>query len=112
MIRWQAGQEANLRKTFHKIDILVINHGINVMGESSPRAVEQSLEINALSSWRMMEAFLETVNNYAGRATKEVWINTSEAEVSPAFSPLYEISKRLLGDLDQSAPYRRALYCS
>ncbi|MGB5975254.1 MAG: sterol desaturase, partial [Nodosilinea sp.] len=25
--------------------------------------------------------------------------NTSEAEVNPAFSPLYEVSKRLLGDL-------------
>lgn len=99
VIRWQAGQEADLRETFQKIDILLINHGINVMGERSPRAIEQSLEINALSSWRMMEVFLETVNNYTGRATKEVWINTSEAEVNPAFSPLYEISKRLLGDL-------------
>ena len=99
VILWQAGQEADLRETFQKIDILLINHGINVRGERSPRAVEQSLEINALSSWRMMEVFLETVNNYTGRATKEVWINTSEAEVNPAFSPLYEISKRLLGDL-------------
>jgi monoglucosyldiacylglycerol epimerase len=33
------------------------------------------------------------------RATKELWINTSEAEVNPAFSPLYELSKRALGDL-------------
>jgi hypothetical protein len=32
-------------------------------------------------------------------AVKEVWVNTSEAEVSPAFSPLYELSKRALGDL-------------
>jgi hypothetical protein len=32
-------------------------------------------------------------------ATKEVWVNTSEAEASPAFSPLYELSKRALGDL-------------
>lgn len=99
VIRWQAGQEADLRDAFQKIDILLINHGINVMGERSPRAIEQSLEINALSGWRMMEVFLETVNSYTGRATKEVWINTSEAEVNPAFSPLYEISKRLLGDL-------------
>jgi hypothetical protein len=28
-----------------------------------------------------------------------VWINTSEAEIQPAFSPLYELSKRLLGNL-------------
>jgi monoglucosyldiacylglycerol epimerase len=30
---------------------------------------------------------------------REVWINTSEAEVNPAFSPLYELSKRALGQL-------------
>jgi hypothetical protein len=33
------------------------------------------------------------------RPQPEVWINTSEAEIEPAFSPLYEISKRLLGQL-------------
>ena len=99
VIPWRAGQEADLRAAFQKIDILLINHGINVMGEKSPRAIEQSLEINALSGWRMMEVFLKTVNTATGRATKEVWINTSEAEVNPAFSPLYEISKRLMGDL-------------
>jgi hypothetical protein len=33
------------------------------------------------------------------RPRPEVWINTSEAEIEPAFSPLYEISKRLLGQL-------------
>ncbi len=99
VISWCAGQEADLRSAFQKIDILIINHGINVMGEKSPRAIEQSLQVNALSAWRMMEIFLETVNNRTGRATKEVWVNTSEAEVNPAFSPLYEISKRLMGDL-------------
>ena len=30
---------------------------------------------------------------------KEVWVNTSEAEVNPAFSPLYELSKRAVGEL-------------
>jgi monoglucosyldiacylglycerol epimerase len=99
VITWRTGQEANLREAFEKIDILIINHGINVMGEKSPHAIEQSLEVNALSAWRMMEVFLETVDNRTGRATKEVWVNTSEAEVNPAFSPLYEISKRLMGDL-------------
>ncbi len=99
VIPWRAGQETELRSAFQKIDILIINHGINVMGEKSPVAIEQSLEVNALSAWRMMETFLETVDNRTGRATKEVWVNTSEAEVNPAFSPLYEISKRLIGDL-------------
>lgn len=32
-------------------------------------------------------------------AQKEVWVNTSEAEVVSASSPLYELSKRTLGDL-------------
>ena len=57
------------------------------------------MDINALSAWRLMEVFLDTVDDQLGPATKEVWINTSEAEVNPAFSPLYETSKRLLGDL-------------
>ncbi len=98
-IAWQTGEEANLRDAFNKIDILIINHGINVMGKRSIGAIEQSLEVNALSAWRLMEIFLKTVDDRTGRATKEVWINTSEAEVNPAFSPLYEISKRLIGDI-------------
>jgi hypothetical protein len=28
-----------------------------------------------------------------------VWINTSEAEIQPAISPAYEVSKRLIGQL-------------
>ncbi|MEL6456470.1 MAG: sterol desaturase, partial [Cyanobacteria bacterium J06623_5] len=99
VISWQAGREADLLEAFQRVDILLINHGINVMGEKSPQAISSSLEVNALSAWRLMETFLETVNNRTGRATKEVWVNTSEAEVNPAFSPLYEISKRLIGDL-------------
>ncbi len=99
LISWKAGQESALKDAFKKIDILLINHGVNVMGETSPTAIQKSLEVNALSVWRMMEVFLETVDNRTGRATKEVWVNTSEAEVNPAFSPLYEISKRLIGDL-------------
>lgn len=99
LITWKAGQEADVQDALRKIDILIINHGVNVMGEASPEAIQKSLEVNALSAWRMLEVFLETVDNRTGRAIKEVWINTSEAEVNPAFSPLYEISKRLIGDL-------------
>jgi len=98
-VAWQAGEERSLKPALHKVDILIINHGVNVMGARSPYAIEQSLEVNALSGWRLMETFLETVDDRTGRATKEVWVNTSEAEVSPAFSPLYEVSKRLMGDL-------------
>jgi hypothetical protein len=48
---------------------------------------------------RLAELFFSTVTASSDRATKELWINTSEAEVNPAFSPLYELSKRTLGDL-------------
>ena len=99
IVSWQAGKEADLKAVLQKVDILLINHGVNVMGEKSAGAIERSLEVNALSGWRLMETFLTTVDDRTGRATKEVWVNTSEAEVNPAFSPLYEISKRLMGDL-------------
>ncbi len=99
VIQWQPGEEHQLRSQLKKIDILVINHGVNVYGARTPAAIAQSLEVNALSAHRLLEVFLTTVETSAERATKEVWVNTSEAEVSPAFSPLYETSKRLLGDL-------------
>ncbi|NCO75488.1 MAG: bifunctional sterol desaturase/short chain dehydrogenase [Cyanobacteria bacterium] len=96
---WQVGEESNLTNIFEKIDILILNHGINVYGEKTAEAIEKSYEINAFSGWRMMELFLKTVKNNQDKATKEIWVNTSEAEVNPAFSPLYEISKRTMGDL-------------
>ena len=96
---WQPGAEADLRDALQNGDILVINHGVNVYGDRSAPAVQTSLEVNALSGWRLVEMFFSTVETSVHRANKEVWINTSEAEVSPAFGPLYEISKRLMGEL-------------
>ncbi len=96
---WKIGEESSLIPIFEKIDILIINHGINVHGEKTPEAIEKSYEINAFSGWRLMEFFLKTVQNNKDKATKEIWVNTSEAEVNPAFSPLYEMSKRTMGDL-------------
>ncbi|MBU6230680.1 MAG: bifunctional sterol desaturase/short chain dehydrogenase [Cyanobacteria bacterium REEB459] len=96
---WQPGLESELEDLLHRVDILVINHGINVHGERTPAAIETSLQVNALSGWRLMEIFFATVHTSSHRAIKEVWVNTSEAEVNPAFSPLYEVSKRLMGDL-------------
>jgi hypothetical protein len=46
-----------------------------------------------------MDLFLETVTESKHIATKEIWVNTSEAEVNPALSPLYELTKRAIGDL-------------
>ncbi len=98
-IYWQVGQEGSLAELLERVDILVLNHGLNVHGARDPEAIRQSYAVNTFSSWRLMELFFQTVRSNPEMATKEVWVNTSEAEVSPAFSPLYELSKRTLGDL-------------
>ncbi|NEQ42664.1 MAG: bifunctional sterol desaturase/short chain dehydrogenase [Leptolyngbya sp. SIOISBB] len=106
VLPWQSGQEAELQSLFRDVDILIINHGINVHGERTAAAITKSLEINSLSVLALMDAFLAVHENSTG---KEIWVNTSEAEVGPALSPLYEISKRLIGDLitlkRQDAPW-------
>lgn len=98
-VTWQVGQEEALASQLEAIDILVINHGVNVHQRRDREAIALSYEVNAWSSWRLLELFLQTVRTNKDKACKEVWINTSEAEVNPAFSPLYELSKRTLGDL-------------
>ncbi|NEO33144.1 MAG: bifunctional sterol desaturase/short chain dehydrogenase [Symploca sp. SIO3C6] len=98
-ITWQVGQESELAAQLEKVDILIINHGINVHGERTAAAIGNSYEINTFSSWRLLELFFTTVRTNKDIACKEVWVNTSEAEVIPALSPLYELSKRALGDL-------------
>ncbi len=98
-LTWQVGKEAELATELDKIDILILNHGINVHRERNEDAIAKSYEINAFSSWRLMELFFKTVKTNEDIVRKEVWVNTSEAEVNPAFSPLYELSKRTLGDL-------------
>lgn len=98
-ISWQIGQEAQLQAELDKIDILILNHGINVHGQRNPVAITKSYEINTFSTLRLMEIFFQTVKSDRDMVRKEVWVNTSEAEVNPAFSPLYELSKRATGDL-------------
>ncbi|WP_309733365.1 bifunctional sterol desaturase/short chain dehydrogenase [Chamaesiphon sp. OTE_75_metabat_556] len=99
VLTWQLGAESELLDRLQSIDILIVNHGVNVYGDRSGAAVSKSFEINTFSIIRLTELFLSTVTASSDRATKELWINTSEAEVNPAFSPLYELSKRTLGDL-------------
>lgn len=98
-IQWQAGNEAAILEDLKKVDILVLNHGINVHGDRTPEAIQKSYEINTFSQQRLIELFLSTIKTNQDRVRKEIWVNTSEAEVSPAVSPLYELSKRALGDL-------------
>jgi nucleoside-diphosphate-sugar epimerase len=117
--RWQVGEEEALRQLLAEVDVLVLNHGVNVHGQRGAEATRLSLEVNALSTWRLLELFAEVVSERdaagglagegqpkageglpgAGGRLPEVWINTSEAEIQPALSPLYEISKRLIGQL-------------
>lgn len=94
-VSWKVGEEEKLAPLLAELDVLVLNHGINSHQDRSPAATALSLEVNALSSWRLAELMASGANG----AGKELWINTSEAEIQPAASPLYEISKRLLGQL-------------
>ncbi|MEY4298222.1 MAG: hypothetical protein RLZZ423_1401 [Cyanobacteriota bacterium] len=98
---WQCGQETELRALLGEVDLLVLNHGVNVHGVRSAAATALSLEVNALSSWRLLELYgeLAAADAGSGRAPRELWMNTSEAEIQAAVSPLYEISKRLQGQL-------------
>ena len=99
VVCWQLEREAQLSQLLQRVDILILNHGVNVHQDRSAEAIALSYAVNTWSVWRWLELFLHTVSESKHRALKEVWINTSEAEVSPAFSPLYELSKRAIGDL-------------
>lgn len=96
-VAWAVGEEEVLAPVLAGLDVLVINHGINPLGARDAEALRRSLEVNTLSALRLFELML-ALPPRPGRP-REVWVNTSEAEVSPAFSPLYEISKRTLGEL-------------
>jgi hypothetical protein len=82
-----------------QLDVLVLNHGINPKGGQSIDDVNRALEINALSSWRLMQRYEDISRRNVREKPMEIWVNTSEAEIQPAVSPVYEISKRLLGQL-------------
>lgn len=99
-VQWRCGAEQALQPVLQRCDVLVINHGFNSHGDRSPEAVARSLEVNALSSWRLLELFAEIAQaDPTGSPRRELWMNTSEAEIQAAVSPLYEISKRLQGQL-------------
>jgi hypothetical protein len=102
-VRWQVGEEALLGPLLDGVDVLILNHGINLQGARDATSLQRSLEINALSAWRLLELFAARVAERGAAANErpqpEVWLNTSEAEIQPAVSPLYEISKRLSGQI-------------
>ncbi len=98
-IGWQIGQEEELLTQLNKIDILIINHGVNVHGQRDIEAIAKSYQVNTFSTLRLIETFCKTIKSDRDTVRKEIWVNTSEAEVNPAFSPLYELSKRATGDI-------------
>ena len=97
-IKWECGKESTLEKHLKKIDILILNHGIyNLSRENSN--YEKSIEINALSKFKFLNLFEDIALKNDSLIKKEIWINTSEAEILPALNPSYEISKSLIGQL-------------
>ena len=100
-ILWSCGKEGLLSSSLANIDILILNHGFNPKQMIDSNDINKAIEINSLSHWRLIEIFenLALSNNSNKYRPKEVWVNTSEAEIQIAFSPVYEITKRLIGEL-------------
>ena len=98
LIEWQCGKEFSLKKHLKKIDILILNHGIYDVSKKKIN-YENSIEINALSKFKFLNIFEEIALKNNSPIAKEIWINTSEAEILPALNPSYEISKSLIGQL-------------
>ena len=100
-ILWSCGKEELLSSSLSNIDILILNHGFNPKHMIDSNDINKALEINSLSHLRLIEIFenLAASNNSNKHNSKEVWVNTSEAEIQIAFSPVYEITKRLIGEL-------------
>jgi len=101
-IFWSCGEEELLSSRLANIDILILNHGFNPKEHIDFDKINKAIEINSLSHWRLIQIFEELAlnkNNLNNYNSKEIWINTSEAEIQIAFSPVYEITKRLIGEL-------------
>ena len=97
-IKWECGKEFTLKKHLKKIDILILNHGIYDLSRENTN-YENSIEINALSKFKFLNLFEDIARTNESLIKKEIWINTSEAEILPALNPSYEISKSLIGKL-------------
>ena len=97
-VKWECGKEHLLENDLKKIDILILNHGIYQSGINNSN-YQNSLEINALSKLKLLNIFEKIALNNNDDQKKEIWINTSEAEILPAINPSYEISKLLIGQL-------------
>jgi len=97
-VYWECGKEFLLENSLTKIDILILNHGI--YESESEQDLEKSIEINATSKLKILKLFEKiSLSQSVDSSPKEIWINTSEAEILPALNPCYEISKSLIGQV-------------
>ena len=100
-VYWECGKEFLLENSLSKIDILILNHGIY----NSKEDLEKSIETNAISKIKILSLFEKISRSQSIESSpKEIWINTSEAEILPALNPSYEISKSLIG---QTVTYKK-----
>ena len=97
-IKWECGKESKLKEHLKKLDILILNHGVYDLSRENSN-YENSIEINALSKFKFLNLFENIALSNESLIKKEIWINTSEAEILPALNPSYEISKSLIGQL-------------
>ena len=97
-VKWECGKEYLLEQKLKEIDILILNHGI-YQSDIDNNNYENSLKINALSKFKILNIFEQIALDNDCDKKKEIWINTSEAEILPALNPSYEISKLLIGQI-------------
>ena len=99
-VQWSCETTDDLNPVLASLDLLVLNHGVNPGADQSSASLTRALTVNALSTWTLINRF-EAVSTSSPVTTRprELWINTSEAEIQPALSPGYELSKRLIGQL-------------
>ena len=79
-IKWECGKESTLKKHLEDIDILILNHGIYNLSRENIN-YENSIEINALSKFKLLNLFEDIARTNESMIKKEIWINTSEAEI-------------------------------
>tara|TARA_Y100001933_G_scaffold153789_1_gene152155 strand:- start:83 stop:793 length:711 start_codon:yes stop_codon:yes gene_type:complete len=97
-VYWECGKEFLLESSLINIDILILNHGI--YESESEQDLEKSIEVNAISKLKILRLFEKiSLSQSIDSLPKEIWINTSEAEILPALNPSYEISKSLIGQV-------------
>lgn len=97
---WDVNIEDELQFLLQDVEVLILNHGVNLRGNQTPKKFNQSIDVNALSMWKLINIFESlSIKKDVNNLQREIWVNTSESEILPSLSYSYEISKRLIGQL-------------